>query len=76
MPRTAGREASPTVAIIDSQSVKSAEKGGGLSICAGMTRAKRIKGKQRHLLVDTQGLRCQVPSSMPPTFRIVMEVCR
>jgi transposase len=36
----AGREASPTVAIIDSQSVKSAEKGGGLSICAGMTRAK------------------------------------
>src|ERR1700722_6440135 len=41
----AGREASPTVAIIDSQSVKSAEKGGGLSICAGMTLARvRLEG--------------------------------
>src|SRR3984957_11863184 len=41
----AGREASPTVAIIDSQSVKSAEKGGGLSICAGMTLARRSKAR-------------------------------
>jgi len=37
----AGREASPTVAIIDSQSVKSAEKGGAGSIRRGMTRARR-----------------------------------
>ena len=40
-----GREASPTACIIDSQSVKSAEKGGPLSIRAAMTRAKRSKAK-------------------------------
>jgi transposase len=37
----AGREASPTAAIIDSQSVKSAEKGGPRSIRRAMTRARR-----------------------------------
>src|ERR1700678_4808108 len=41
----AGREASPTAAIIDSQSVKSAEKGGSLSILAGMTLARRSRAK-------------------------------
>lgn len=37
----AGREASPTAAIIDSQSVKSAEKGGSPSIHPALTRARR-----------------------------------
>ena len=37
----AGREASPTAAIIDSQSVKSAEKGGPRSIPPATTRARR-----------------------------------
>ena len=37
----AGREASPTAAIIDSQSVKSAEKGGARSIRRGSTQARR-----------------------------------
>jgi transposase len=37
----AGREASPTAAIIDSQSVKSAEKGGPRSIRRAMMRARR-----------------------------------
>ena len=37
----AGREASPSTAIIDSQSVKSAEKGGARSIQRGMTPARR-----------------------------------
>lgn len=37
----AGREASPTAAIIDSQSVKSAEKGGRGSIRQGMIPARR-----------------------------------
>ena len=37
----AGREASPTAAIIDSQSVKSAEKGGSVSIRPAMMRARR-----------------------------------
>ena len=41
----AGREASPTAAIIDSQSVKSAEKGVSLSILAGMTLARRSRAR-------------------------------
>ena len=52
----AGRKASPTVAIIDSQSVKSAEKGGGEIDPAGYDPGKKINGKKRHLLVDTEGL--------------------
>ena len=51
-----GREASPTAAIIDSQSVKSAEKGGASIDPHGYDAGKKIKGKKRHLLVDTVGL--------------------
>ena len=40
-----GREASPTAAIIDSQSVKGAEKGGVASTRAGMMRGKRSKAR-------------------------------
>jgi transposase len=52
----ANRAASPTAAIIDSQSVKSAEKGGPCIDPSGYDAGKKIKGKKRHLLVDTQGL--------------------
>jgi transposase len=38
-----GREASPTACIIDSQSVKGAEKGGAALIRAATTRARRLK---------------------------------
>ncbi len=41
----AGREASPTAGVIDSQSVKSAEKGGPALIPTGMTPARRSRGK-------------------------------
>ena len=41
----AGREASPTAAIIDSQSVKSAEKGGAASIRRALMRARRSKAR-------------------------------
>ena len=41
----AGREASPTACIIDSQSVKSAEKGGRASIRRGMMRARRSRAR-------------------------------
>jgi transposase len=41
----AGREASPTAAIIDSQSVKSAEKGGGALTDMGMTQARKSRGR-------------------------------
>ena len=41
----AGREASPTAAIIDSQSVKSAEKGGRRSIRRAGTAARRFAAR-------------------------------
>jgi transposase len=41
----AGREASPSAAIIDSQSVKAAEKGGPLSIRMGTMRARRSRAR-------------------------------
>lgn len=41
----AGRDASPSVAIIDSQSVKSTEKGGPASTRPALTRAKRSRAR-------------------------------
>lgn len=41
----AGRGASPTACIIDSQSVKSAEKGGGRWTRSGLMRASRSRGR-------------------------------
>jgi transposase len=41
----AGKEAGPTAAIIDSQSVKSAEKGGRTLIRRGTTRARRSRAR-------------------------------
>ena len=38
-----GREASPTACVIDSQSVKSAEKGGPASMLAGMMRGRKSR---------------------------------
>jgi transposase len=40
-----GREASPSAAVIDSQSVRSAEKGGRASTRRAMTRARRSKAR-------------------------------
>jgi transposase len=57
--KLADHAASPTVAIIDSQSVKSAEKGGASIDPPGYDAGKKIKGKKRHILVDTQGLLMQ-----------------
>jgi len=50
--KAAGKRSQPTAAVLDSQSVKSAGHGGEVGYDAG----KRIKGRKRHLLVDTLGL--------------------
>lgn len=47
-----GKRSRPTAAILDSQSVKSDPHGGAVGYDAG----KRIKGRKRHLLVDSLGL--------------------
>jgi transposase len=52
----AGKEASPTAAIIDSQSVKSAERGGADLDPIGYDAGKKVKGIKRHVVVDTLGL--------------------
>ena len=49
----AGREPTPSAACIDSQSVKTTEVGGP---ARGYDGGKKIKGRKRHLWVDTLGL--------------------
>jgi transposase len=51
-----GREANPTACVIDSQSVKSTEKGGPALIQTAFDADKKIKGKKRHIVVDMVGL--------------------
>lgn len=50
--RQSGREPTPSAAILDSQSVKTTERGGP----HGYDGAKKLSGRKRHLLVDTLGL--------------------
>lgn len=54
--RQAGREPPPSAAIIDSQSVKTTERGGPHGYDGG----KKVNGRKRHLLVDTMGLLLRV----------------
>ncbi len=56
-----GREPAPTAVVVDSQSVKTTEAGGPRGFDAG----KKIKGRKRHVAVDTLGLpiECQVTAA-------------
>jgi putative transposase len=51
--KSVGRDPNPSAAIIDSQSVKTTEESAGSN---GYDAHKNVKGRKRHLLVDTLGL--------------------
>lgn len=61
-----GKDPQPTAAIMDSQSVKTTEESAHPS---GYDAHKNVKGRKRHLLVDTLGLLLSVYVKVQPTYK-------
>jgi putative transposase len=75
-----GRRATPSAGIIDSQSVPTTESGGPRGVDAG----KRIKGRKRHIVTDTEGFllalrvheaNIQDPHGAVPLLRALRRAC-